>query len=106
VTALKDVKIDHGTVLGKVKAQWGSVTAIQSKLGHVFAHHHIDLTDSSAESLRSKRGRVTANRSQLQCVSAHYNIDLTNSAAADVHSKWGNVAIRQPDGITEKTSRM
>ena len=57
-TAYTDVKIDHGIVLGKVKAEWGNVTANQSKLGDVIAHNNIDLTNSSAKDLHSRWGHA------------------------------------------------
>lgn len=56
--AHKDVNLEHVIINGKVRSEWGHVSASFSKLAEVTAHNNIELINSSAKELRSEWGSV------------------------------------------------
>jgi len=66
IAANQDINLRRSTVQNRVYSTFGSVSALFSKLGSVYANGDIELTDSHAIKLYSSLGRVTIRQTNPQ----------------------------------------
>lgn len=101
ITAHNNVNIDRTSVDGRIRSEWGYVSANQSALENVTAHNNIDLINSSAADLRSEWGHVTVKRttegqSKVSSISAHNNVSVDGiSVDGRIRSEWGRISANQ-----------
>lgn len=101
ITAHNNVNIDRTFLDGRIRSEWGHVSANQSALGNVTAHNSIDLINSSAADLRSEWGHVTVKRttegqSKISSITAHNNVSVDRSFVdGRIRSEWGRISASQ-----------
>ena len=90
IIAYKDIELNQFTVDERVQAQWGKVTAQNSKINRISAYNDIEVTNSDVSNLNSLWGSITIRSSdgktrQVNDVAAHKEVYLENCKVHELY---------------------